>query len=216
MSQPDWDESAYAALCQQWAKRETWTLRQFLCLLVGADPGDPQKQRDWRESRLQAIDPKEYRQRLRILESCRATLEIPVGEKLDEHTPCSKVKLLQIAKGQRWNIPPQLERAALSSVAAEISHPTKDARLKSICEFIEELFQRGSAQDLRFAVDSKRCIPVTKSDFFSVFLQEYPQYRGPVLDTLKDDFKDERLKGKVRFSARKDNPNNIVAKLFPK
>ena len=121
---------------------------------------------------------------------------------------------MSIARGSGWGIRPQLERAGQTLLAKKQPDRTRSARLAALQAFADDVYRRGRNADYRFASGlQRRPFPVTKKDFIDVFIQQYPEFGGSALATLKDDL----VVAKIRFAfGQKDNPNNVVVKLFEK
>lgn len=121
---------------------------------------------------------------------------------------------MNIARGYGWRIRPQLERAGQTLLAKEQPDGTRSARLAALNVFADDVYRRGRNADYQFASGlQRRPFPVTKKDFIDVFIQQYPEFAGSALATLKDNL----YEAKIRFAlGQKDNPNNVVVKLFEK
>ena len=220
----DEDNEAYGSLCRNWGKRQTWTLKQFLCLLSGADPDDPQKERiqtkkrTQKDSSIRAINPREYKSRIQILRSYVGTSPLsPLNRTVpDEEQVFRKADLVAVAQSQGWDVPKALEAAAEA-------HPAKDwvdtgkgslllseRRRQALKEFVDEIYQRGQELDLPWAQVLKP-LPFTKKDLFEAFKTRNRSLVRIAFSTFVDDLKAEG----VKFShGRKPNSARILAQVL--
>lgn len=214
----DEDNDTYGSLCRHWGKRQTWTSKQFLCLLSGADPDDPQKERAQQGSSLEAIDPGKYKSRNQILRSYIGTSSLsPLNPTVpDEEQVFHKTDLVAVAAGQGWDVLKVLEAAAEPYPAEDWANTGKGSlllikrRQRALKEFITEIYHR--AEKLHFAwARPRRPLPITKNDLYEAFKKREPSLVRITFSTFMDDLKTVGAK----FShGRKPNSSKILTRVL--
>lgn len=208
----------FPAHCRAWARRDFWTLREGLNLLLSRRP----QAQDWDYGVLDLW---------KLAQACigpNGTLKIinPDTEAFFENSKVDKFKvqpadLLQWAEQKGIPIPDALSEAVRgrAPITAEVVSPSlianqakqdnKTRRLNALTSFLNDMEQQAKNNDLSW---DRMAIPVTKEDFRTVFCRLYPEH-DVASATLADDV--AGLGGQFRPGTR-SKANNILEKLFPK
>lgn len=210
----------YGSLCREWGKRQTWTLKQFLCLVAVADPDDPQKERRHKEFSLSAIDPREYKVRHQILQSFVGTRSLPPLNQSPsgEEEIFDKSNLIAIARSQGWPIPAGLEAAAKSIAIEEWVNAGKGLltlrkrRRERLQQFVDEIYIRGENLDYGWAHASGP-LPITKKHLYDAFKKREPDLMHIAFGTFQGDLKAIHA---YFTQGRKPSSRTILKKIFSK
>jgi hypothetical protein len=208
----------FPAHCRTWARRDFWTLREGLNLLLNRRP----QAQDWNYGVLDLW---------KLAQACigpDGTLKVinPDTETFFENSKVDKLKvrpadLLQWAEEKGITIPAALSEAVhgRAPITAEVVSPVliatqakqdnKARRIEALTSFLSDMEQKAKNNDLSWG---RRAIPVTKENFRAVFCRVYPEHNVAAA-TLADDVTD--LGGQFRPGTR-SKANNILEKLFPK
>jgi len=197
------------ALFQPWLKRDTWLVwQEAMFLNLGIDPTsleaflDPRDQKQWELAQSCAgislnilnINAKPEEWRVKPFEWVRW---------LKEKDQTVNPKLLDLL------YPIAVIKPTAKTAEATLSRSIlKVKRQRAIKEFSNEAAVR--ARKLAHHWDSQS-IPVTKSDFLSVFKKEYPEFKQISPDSFDRDIADIGIKFQ---RGTKSNKNNILKSLF--
>lgn len=205
----------FAQLCNQWAMRDYWTVKEGLNLLCSCHP-----EKTYWDSGVGEL--------WTIAQHCIG----PSGS-LNVINPEAKgiasnrarkykirpADLLRWAREKGIAIPPEVSQAVSgidtttpSQIATQSREDAKAKRLRLLRGFCDEVYERGARQGMSWA-RQRAPFPVTKAEFREVFYHVHGEALGApkAQATFNDDLKDV---GAVFAPGTKSNHSNALAQLF--